>query len=43
MRHALPLLPQQLTPFYCSDDITDDSGSDDEMSECGESKDSDEQ
>ncbi|KAJ8375735.1 hypothetical protein SKAU_G00063150 [Synaphobranchus kaupii] len=37
--HTLPPLPQQLTPHDCSDE----SSSDDERSECGESTDSDEE
>jgi len=40
VRHTLPPLPQQLNRRDCSDDISDESGSDDESSECGESTDS---
>ena len=41
VRHTLPPLPQQFIFFSSSDDIRDDSGSEDERSECRESTDSD--
>jgi len=42
VRHTLPPLPQQLIPCDCSDENSDESTSNDERSEAGESTDSDE-
>ena len=42
VRHTLPALPKQLTPCNSSDD-TEDTDTDDEWSQCGESTDSDEE
>ena len=43
VRHTLPPLPQQLLHRHCSEESSDESGSDDERSECGQSTDSDEE
>lgn len=43
VRHTLPPLPEQLTRWDSSDENADESSSDDEMSECGESTDSNEE
>ena len=43
VRHTLPPLPQQLLHRHCLEESSDESGSDDERSECGQSTDLDEE